>query len=65
VWVRGEAVTFRCPKSIVTPQSLTFIEQFLYWKRFGGNVWDLEAKSADAIWVLQEESLKEKINEEE
>ena len=65
VWVRGKTVAFRCPKSIITGQSLTFIEQFFYWKRCGGDLWALDAKCADALMVLQEESQKEKDYEKE
>jgi hypothetical protein len=64
VWARGQAVAFRCPKSIITAQSLSLIEQFLYWRRCGGDLWSLDAKSADAILMLQEESVKESNNEE-
>jgi hypothetical protein len=64
VFARGRTVAFRCPKSIITAQSLSFIEQFLYWKRCGGDLWSLNAKSADAILALQEESVKEGKNEE-
>jgi len=64
VWARRQTVAFCCPKSIITAQSLTFIEQFLYWRRCGGDVWSLDAKSADALLRLQEESEKENKNEE-
>ena len=64
VFARGKTVAFHCPKSIITAQSLSFIEQFVYWKRCGGDLWSLDAKSADAILVLQEESVKENKNEE-
>jgi hypothetical protein len=64
VWARGQTVAFRCPKSIITAQSLSLIEQFLYWRRCGGDLWSLDAKSADAILMLQEESVKENKNEE-
>ena len=40
------------------------MEQFIYWKRGGGDLWSVDAKSADAILVLQEESEKENKNEE-
>jgi hypothetical protein len=63
VWARGEVLAFRCPKSIITAQSLSFIEQFLYWRHGGGDLWSLDAKSADAILALQEESVKESKNE--
>jgi hypothetical protein len=64
VFARRRTVSFQCPKSIITAQSLTFIEQFLYWKRCGGDLWSLNAKSADAILALQEESAKENEDEE-
>jgi hypothetical protein len=65
VWVRGKTVAFHCPKSIVTAQSQAFIERFLYWKRCGGDLWSLDAKSADALLALQEEIELEKNNEEQ
>jgi hypothetical protein len=64
VWVRGKTVAFHCPKSIITAQSLGFIEQFLYWKRCGGDLWLLDAKTADAVLLLQEESEKKNKNED-
>lgn len=63
MWARGKTVAFRCPKSIATAQSLNFIEQFLYWRGSGGDLWSLDAKSADAILLLKEEFEKEKTNE--
>lgn len=62
--MRGKTLAFRCPKSIITPQSLGFIEQFFYWKSCGGDLWSLDAKSADAVLLLQEEYAEEKKNEE-
>ncbi len=64
MWARGKTLAFHCPKSIVTAQSLSFIEQFFYWRNCGGDLWSLDAKSADALLVLQQESVKEKNNEE-
>jgi hypothetical protein len=63
VWVRGKTIAFQCPKSIITAQSTAFIEQFIWWKRGGGDLWSLDAKSADALLSLQEESMKEKGDE--
>lgn len=57
-------MTFRCPKSIITAQSLSFIELYMFWKHGGGDLWSLDAKSADAMLVLQEESVKENRDEE-
>ncbi len=64
VWARGKNVAFHCPKSIITAQSLSFIQQFLYWKGCGVDLWSLDAKSADAILLLQDEFEKEKKNGE-
>jgi hypothetical protein len=64
VFARRQTVAFQCPKSIITAQSLRLMEQFIYWKRGGGDLWSVDAKSADAILVLQEESEKENKNEE-
>jgi hypothetical protein len=55
VWARNSIVSRRCPKSIVTPQSVFFLEQFRWWKELGGNVWSMEAKSADAVLLLEQE----------
>lgn len=63
VWVRGKTLAFCCPKSIITSQSFSFIEQFLYWKRCGGDLWLLDAKAVDAILLLEDESEKENRNE--
>jgi hypothetical protein len=65
IFVRRQTAAFRCPKSIITARSLTFVELFIAWKRFGGDLWSYDAKSADAIRVLEEESLKETNNEED
>jgi len=44
-----------CPKSIITAQSLHYLEQFGFWKHFGGkDVWSMEAKCADAFVVLEQ-----------
>lgn len=55
VWARGNTVSYRCPKSIITAQSSYFVEQFSVWKRFGGGIpWSMEAKAAEAILVLEQ-----------
>lgn len=54
VWARGEVFSVQCPKSVITAQSLHFLEQFRLWKEFGrGSLWSMEAKSAEAIFVLE------------
>ncbi len=60
VWARRDLIAFHCPKSIITAQSLSFLEQFRIWKAFGGGIpWSIEAKAGEAILVLEEASQKE------
>lgn len=63
VWARGSVNSARCPKSIITAQSLTFVEQFFIWKDLGGGFpFELDAKAADAILILEREWRAEKQN---
>jgi len=43
-----------CPKSVITAQSLHFLEQFRSWKEGGGGLWHMDAKDADAVMVLEQ-----------
>jgi hypothetical protein len=39
---------------VITAQSLYFLEQFGFWKEFGGaSIWSVDAKTADALLVLE------------
>ena len=56
VWGKGEAIAFECPRSLITPESLRFIEEFSVWKV--GGVRDfmrLPARTAEAFIVLEQE----------
>jgi hypothetical protein len=64
VWVKGKTIAFHCPKSIITPRSLSLIELFVVWKRCGGDLWSMDVKSAEALLLLEEESQKRNENEE-
>lgn len=56
VWVRGVVGVEECPKSLVTPQSLEWIERFLAWKfAGGGRIEGLDAREADAFLMLERE----------
>jgi hypothetical protein len=55
VWARGKVVTRQCPKSIITAQSLQWLEEFRLWKQLGGDPWVMPAKSADALLLLEQE----------
>lgn len=57
VWVgRGRAATEECPKSLVTAQSIEWLEWFFTWKfSGGGDVSEMAARDADAILTLERE----------
>jgi hypothetical protein len=68
VWARGDVLTTQCPKSIITAESLSFLDEFQAWKQLGS--WDpsrLNAKSADALMILEEawkETCREQIEKQ-
>ena len=54
VWARSGVISCHCPKSVITPQSMSWLEQFRIWKAFGGGTpWEREAKAAEAFLVLE------------
>lgn len=56
VWTRRQVATDMCPKSLVTAQSLGWIEEFLVWKRLGISLpFDLGARQAEAFVILEEQ----------
>ncbi|HEX7363299.1 MAG TPA: hypothetical protein VF283_22645 [Bryobacteraceae bacterium] len=55
VWGRRGVFTTSCPKSEITAQSLYLLEHFQWSKKLGaGDIWQLPAKVADALAVLEE-----------
>lgn len=56
VWTRKQASTTRCPKSVITPQSLQWLEEFFAWKFAGRDAMgELSAKDVDAFCTLETE----------
>lgn len=54
VWTRGGVIATNCPKSVITAQSKIWLEEFSLWKALGGGVpWSMQAKSVDALLVLE------------
>lgn len=54
VWVRGNVFSNRCPKSLITAESLRYLDIFTARAQLGGtNIESLEAKTADALLTLQ------------
>lgn len=55
MWARNNVVSERCPKSIITAESLHYLEVFALSKRMGKqSPWEMEAKMADAIILLEQ-----------
>jgi hypothetical protein len=45
----------QCPKSVITSESLYYLEQFRYWKEVrSGDLYSMDAKTADAVLVLEQ-----------
>ncbi len=54
-----------CPKSMITAESWTYLEQFGVWKTVGlGPISALPAKQLDALRVLDQEWMTETQNAE-
>ena len=54
----------QCPKSVISAKSLYFMDLYERWKRLGkGCMLSLDAKSADALMVLEQEWLAEQHDE--
>lgn len=52
--------TDRCPRSLLSVESLDWVERFFVWQRFGTLAGErLSAKDIDAFAVLQDELVKE------
>jgi hypothetical protein len=63
VWVKGGTAATTCPKSLVMPQSLEWIERYYAWKLSGqGDLTVVGARTADAFCVLENEMRAEGIH---
>ncbi len=60
VWARKGIALMECPKSYITPESVTLVEEFFARRRFGGIEFDkLSARQADAFTILENEFASE------
>jgi hypothetical protein len=56
VWGRRQAAATRCPKSIITAESMYLLGEFNVWKRCpGGPLHAMPARVVDAILMLDDE----------
>lgn len=50
----------QCPKSLITAESLSLMDEFQVWKRFGpADVSSMSARTAEALSILESEWQKE------
>lgn len=57
-------MTTQCPKSVITAESLQFLEIYRMWKQLGGGcMMTLEARIVEAIELLDQEWIAEKERE--
>jgi hypothetical protein len=55
VWSRGGVAAMRCPKSLITAESWTWIEEHRAWKTLGGEGFEeMNARRAAAFLALEE-----------
>ena len=61
VWSRKRVVATSCPKSLITAESLRWIEDFYAWKVLGGGEYRTwSAKQVDAFCALEQELAAER-----
>jgi hypothetical protein len=62
-WARGGIALATCPKSYVTAESETLLEDFLVRRRLAGSrVEDLSARQVEAFMVLEQALAEERKN---
>ena len=63
VWGRGQTHSDECPKSFVTGESLSLLEEFFVSRALGiPPTVDLPARTADAFLILREQVEREERN---
>jgi hypothetical protein len=60
VWSRRKVVVDECPKSFITAQSLTWLEEFYIMRQFWQlHLYELSARQVDAFLILENERMSE------
>jgi len=61
VWARGPVATDVCPKSLITAESVGWIEEFLVWKRLGLMLTrETNIRQVEAFLILEEQISSER-----
>jgi hypothetical protein len=54
VWARKDVSLETCPKSYISAESESLVEEFLVWRRLGGiQLAELSARQVDAFVILE------------
>lgn len=65
VWVRGTVSASTCPKSLISAESLSLVEEYFVRRRLGSiRVEGLSARQVEAFLILEKEIQTEKTNEQ-
>jgi hypothetical protein len=66
VWARNGIAVSSCPKSVITGESLAWIEEYQARRTFGdfGGMRELPGKTVDAFCLLEQLLAKERSNEQ-
>jgi hypothetical protein len=59
VWARGSVALGTCPRSFITAESITLLEEFAMWRQLGGDAGKLTAKQVDGFAILERMLAKE------
>jgi hypothetical protein len=63
VWGRKQTQSEECPKSLVTGESLAFVEEFFVRRRLGiQDIPEMEARKVDAFLILRDQMEREELD---
>jgi hypothetical protein len=60
VWARRGVVLYECPVSYISGKSKALLEEYAVWKAGGGELRSLPTKTAEAILLLENETIAER-----
>ena len=66
IWLRKQVIASQCPKSIISAESMAWIEEYCAWKLAGvGDYRTLNARQLDAFWTLEQVARAERNGSDE
>ncbi len=59
MWARGGVGTVQCPRSVISGESVSYVEHYMAWRKLGGmKLEEMEARQAHAFLILERELVK-------